>query len=342
MKAKPKQTRTETLRTDIYDTITARLIAAIEANPGKPSMPWRMRSGPLFLPSNAVTKRSYSGINIVALWVAAETRGFRSSLWATYKQWHDVGAQVIEGAKGEPVVFYKTFETDPEDENDDGIRRTARSFTVFNVSQVTGFDEDADESELPQSPLERIEAAERFIAATGARIVYGGDRAYYSRATDHIQMPDEALFTGTETMSREESLAATQLHELTHWVGAGHRLNREFGKKFGDQAYCFEELVAEIASCIMMAELGITADMRADHAQYIAHWLSILKQDKRAIFSAAAKASEAVTYLKALQPKADDPAAAVRGRGPELRDDRRARERDRRLHLPSQLMEPSP
>ncbi len=307
MKDKASRTQTETLRTDIYETITARLIAAIEANPGAPTMPWRTRSGPLCLPGNAATKRPYNGINIVALWVAAETRGFSSPLWATYKQWKEIGAQVIEGSKGEPVVFYKTFqaEPDPDDDHDDGVRRTARSFTVFNASQVSGYQEDAggDDPGLPPSPLERIAAAERFIAATGARIVYGGDRAFYRASTDHIQMPDEALFTGTATMPREESIAATELHELTHWSGASHRLNREFGKRFADKAYCFEELVAEIASCIMMAELGISAEMRADHAQYIGHWLSILKQDRRAIFAAAAKASEAVTYLKSFQPK---------------------------------------
>jgi antirestriction protein ArdC len=305
MKDKASRAHTETPRTDIYETITARLIAAIEANPGAPSMPWRTRSGTLCLPGNAVTKRPYNGINIVALWVAAETRGFSSPLWATYKQWKEIGAQVIEGSKGEPVVFYKTFQAEPDDEHDDGVRRTARSFTVFNASQVSSYQENADEddTDLPQSPLERIAAAERFIAATGARIVYGGDRAFYRAATDHIQMPEEALFTGTATMSREESIAATELHEITHWSGASHRLNREFGKRFADKAYCFEELVAEIASCIMMAELGISAEMRADHAQYIGHWLGILKQDKRAIFAAAAKASEAVAYLKSLQPQ---------------------------------------
>jgi antirestriction protein ArdC len=289
-------------RMDDYETITARLIAAIESDTGEFTMPWRRAAGSLSLPANALTKKTYSGINIVALWVAAEARGFTSPLWGTYRQWKEIGAQVIEGAKGEPIIFYKTFqaEPNPEDDRDDGTRRTARSYTVFNAAQVEGFHQEKSEGKS-EPPFARIEAAERFIQATGARVLYGGDRAYYARQTDHIQMPDDALFTGTATISREESQAATLLHELSHWSGAPHRLNREFGKRYGDEAYAFEELVAEIGSCMLMAELSISAVMRPDHAQYIKSWISILRDDKRAIFSAAARAAEAATYLKSFQ-----------------------------------------
>ena len=93
----------------------------------------------------------------------------------------------------------------------------------------------------------------------------------------------------------------TDVHELTHWTGPKHRLDREFGKRFGDAAYAAEELVAEIGSAFLCAELGITQDTRADHAQYLAQWLKLLKDDPRAIFTAAAKASQAVVYLKRLQ-----------------------------------------
>ena len=117
-------------------------------------------------------------------------------------------------------------------------------------------------------------------------------------------MPPPSAFTGTATLTAEEAICATKLHEVLHWCGAPARLNREFGKRFGDTAYAFEELVAEIGSCMLMAELAITPDVRPDHAQYLSGWLSILKQDKRAIFSAAARAQEAVTFLKGLQPAA--------------------------------------
>ncbi|MEO2004790.1 MAG: zincin-like metallopeptidase domain-containing protein [Candidatus Poribacteria bacterium] len=139
------------------------------------------------------------------------------------------------------------------------------------------------------------------MTATDAKIEHGGDRAFYCPSTDHIQMPPEDLFCGTDSLSRSESYYAVLVHELTHWSGAKHRLDRHMGKRFGDSAYAAEELVAEIGSAFLCAELGITeGEPRADHAQYIAHWLKLMKDDSRAIFAAAAKASEAVSYLKKL------------------------------------------
>ena len=292
---------------DIHALVTSSLIASIEGNPGDWTMPWRRSGQSLKLPLNAASKRPYRGINTVVLWVTAQESGYASRHWATYKQWSELGAQVRKGETGTPIVFYKSFqaEPDPDDPGDDGTRRTARSFTVFNASQVDGFDDpDAGEHALPADEPERIEAAERFIAATRADIRYGGDRAFYRPSTDHIQMPPLSSFTGTDTMPADEAFAATKLHEILHWSGAAHRLNREFGKRFGDEAYAFEELVAEIGTCMLMAELSITPNIRPDHAQYLAHWLGILKQDKRAIFTAAARAQEAVEFLSSLQTEA--------------------------------------
>ena len=150
----------------------------------------------------------------------------------------------------------------------------------------------------PLDPIDRIAAADRFVSQTGAKIEHGGDRAFYRPSSDHIQMPPEGLFRGTESLSRSESYYAVLVHELTHWSGAKHRLDRQFGKRFGDAAYAAEELVAEIGSAFLCAELGITEGTpRADHAQS----LQLLKDDSRAIFTAAAKASEAVAYLRQLQ-----------------------------------------
>jgi antirestriction protein ArdC len=294
-------TSERTQRRDIHAEITQQLITAIEANPGKPVMPWRRSGQPLFMPTNALTGNAYNGINIVSLWVSAETRGYGAPVWATYKQWSELNVQVRKGEKSSLVVFYKEFETDPDPENtaDDGKRRVARASSVFNVAQVDGYAlPDAPE---PLAPIKRLDAADRFIAATGAKIEHGGERAFYRPSTDHIQMPNEALFCGTGTMTRTEGYYAVVAHELTHWSGAKHRLAREFGKRFGDNAYCAEELVAEIASAFLCCELGITQDVRADHAQYLAQWLKLMKDDSRAIFTAAAKASEAVAYLRKLQ-----------------------------------------
>jgi antirestriction protein ArdC len=287
---------------DLYADITDRLIALIEADPGQMQLPWRRAGLPLSLPVNAATGNGYNGINIVSLWMAAEARGYTAPLWATFRQWLSIGAQVRKGEKASLVVFYKEFdaEPDPDSADDDGKRRMARASYVFNASQVDGFALPAEPELGP--PIDRLDAADRFVAATGAAITFGGDRAYYRPATDVIVMPDEARFIDTRTMTRCEAFYATELHECVHWSGAESRLNRQFGKRFGDAAYAFEELVAELGAAFLCAELAITNDPRPDHAQYLAQWLAVLKADKRALFHAAAKASEAASYLKRLQP----------------------------------------
>lgn len=292
---------TNTPRRDIHAEITSQLVASIEASPGEFSLPWRRSAGALHMPVNALTGNRYNGINILSLWVAAESRGYAAPLWGTYRQWAEKGAQVRKGEKSTLVVFYKEFETDPDPEDQDNIgkRRMARASYVFNAAQVDGFDLPA--AGEPLGPVERIGNADRFVTSTGASISHGGDRAFYRPSTDSIQMPDEGLFTGTGTMNRNEAYYATLVHELVHWSGAKHRLDREMGKRFGDQAYAAEELVAEIGAAFLCADLGITQDVRPDHAQYLANWLKLLKADSKAIFTAAARASEAASFLKRLE-----------------------------------------
>lgn len=285
----------------IYATITAQLIAAIEADPGRPELPWRRIAGALHTPANAITGRTYNGINIISLWVAAATRGYATPLWATFRQWAERGCQVRKGEKSAPVVFYREYEVDadPDDATDTGRRRVARASHVFNAAQVEGFSIPA----LPPSlgPVERLAAADRFVTATGADIHHGGDRAFFTPTTDSIQMPEQGLFTGSRSMSRAEGYYATLLHELVHWTGPAHRLNRDMYGRFGDAAYAAEELVAEIGSAFLCAELSVTPEVRPDHAQYLASWLKLLKSDDRAIFTAAARAAEAAAFLKAMQ-----------------------------------------
>lgn len=288
------------VRRDVYSEITSALIASIEADPAKPVLPWRRSAGALHMPVNALTKNGYNGINVVSLWVAAELKSYATPIWATYKQWTELGCQVRAVEKSSLVIFYKEFDTDPNpaDASDDGKRRVARASRVFNAAQVDGFEAPAEPELL--GPIERIAAADRFVRATGARIEHGGDMAYYRPSTDHIQMPHEGLFCGTSSMNRTEGYYATLVHELTHWSGADKRLSRDMGKRFGDAGYAAEELVAEIGAAFLCADLSITQDVRADHAQYLAQWLKLLKSDPRAIFTAAAKAAEAAAYLRKL------------------------------------------
>ncbi len=284
-------------RRDLHAEITNQLIAAIEANPGQPCLPWRRSSGPLHMPINTLTGNAYHGINILNLWVTAELRGYASPIWGTYKQWTERGAHVRKGERSALVIFYKEFDAtpDPDDEGDTGKRRMARASYVFNAAQVDGFT-------LPQAaemlgPVQRIASADQYVKATGAVVRHGGERAYYAPALDVIQMPDEGLFTGTASMTRDEGYYATLAHELVHWTGNQSRLARDMGKRFGDRAYAAEELVAEIGAAFLCAELGITQTTRPDHAQYLANWLQLLKSDDHAIFTAAARASEAATFL---------------------------------------------
>lgn len=289
------------MKTDLYAEITDKLIALIENNPGEPQLPWRRSSLPLRIPQNAITSRPYNGINVLSLWLAAEDRGFDKPLWATYRQWSDAGAQVRAGEKSSPIIFYKQYGTDPDPQNadDTGVRRVARASRVFNVAQVDGYQ--LPQSPQPANPIDHIAAVDQFITNTGANIIISGNQAYYRPSTDQIYIPEEELFTGTDTMTRSQSFASVKIHEVSHWSGAKNRLNRQFGERFGDHAYAFEELVASFSEAFLCAELHVTQSPRPDHAHYLANWLTILKNDKRALFHAAAKAAEAVTYLKTFQ-----------------------------------------
>jgi antirestriction protein ArdC len=206
------------------------------------------------LPENALTHHRYNGINVVSLWVAAESKGYGTPIWASYKQWAALGAQVRGGEKASLVVFYKEFsaEPNPDDEQDDGTRRVARASYVFNADQVDGFADAPKPPEPLMGPIERIAQAERFLEFTRAKIEVGGERAFYRPSTDVVQMPDENLFIGTDSMNRSEAWYATALHECTHWSGAKHRLNRDFGKRLSPfpPAACWKNANAGAANTL--------------------------------------------------------------------------------------------
>jgi antirestriction protein ArdC len=171
---------------------------------------------------------------------------------------------------------------------------------VFAAEQVDGYQPPVIDAQ-PATVVTPIEQAEAFVAATRASIGHGGGRAFYRPSTDSIQLPPRGAFIGTPTSTPAEAYYSTLLHELTHWTSAEARCNRQLGKRFGDQASAIEELVAELGAAFLCADLGITDEPRADHAQYLASWLSVLKADKKAIFTAASKASEAAAFLAGFQ-----------------------------------------
>jgi antirestriction protein ArdC len=288
---------------DIYQTITDRIVAQIEQGAGAWRMPWHSRHGgsELALPRN-ITGRAYRGVNVPVLWATATAFGYASPIWATYKQWQERDCQVRKGEKSAMVVFWKSISV--ERQGDDGETETedhlvARAYFVFNAAQIDGFDETkiakAPQSIEDLSEDQRIAAAEAFFAATGSIVRHGGNRAFYTPSGDFIQMPQFGQFVDAQ------SYYSVLAHEHTHWTGSKSRLNREFGARFGDDAYAFEELVAELGAAYLCGALDLSNEPRDDHAAYIVNWLRVLKNDKEAIFTAASKAQAAVDYLQSLQ-----------------------------------------
>ena len=277
---------------DIYAEVTDRIVAAIEADPGDPILPWQ-RGGASEVPSNIETGREYRGVNILNLWVTGQLAGYTAGVWGTYRQWREAGAQGRKGEKASQIVFYNAYEREGED-GETEMRRAIRSYAVFNADQVEGY-KPPEIRDLP--PLERLEEADRAVRKTGAKVIEGGDRAFYRPSTDTIHVPDGARFFDTAHGKRTENFYSVLCHELTHWTGHPDRCDRDLRNRFGTEAYAMEELVAELGAAFLCARLRITPAVRKDHAQYLANWLQVLKDDKRAIFAAAAKAQAAVDYI---------------------------------------------
>lgn len=299
--AKATTASTPSPKFDVHQAITDRIVAAVE-NAGEFKLPWISdRRGSHARPVNVASQNPYNGVNILSLWISCLAADYPSNLWGTYRQWKERGAQVRRGEKSSLVVFYKTYEveeTNPDTgEREAGERFAARASHVFNAAQVEGFGTNPAEP-IPEAPVfDPVVRAEAFAKATGAVIEETGDRACYIPSLDCIRMPERRRFTGTETTTPAEGFYSTLCHELVHWSGAKSRLDRDLSGRFGKEAYAMEELVAELGAAFLCSDLAITPEPRIDHAQYIASWLKALKGDKRAVFTAAAKASEAAGWL---------------------------------------------
>lgn len=293
-------------RFDIYARITDRIVEELRKGVRPWMQPWRA--------GNAIGRVTrplrhnglpYSGMNVLLLWSEAIARGYAAPMWMTFKQALELGGAVRKGETGSLVVFASRFtktETDAAGEEFDREVPFLKGYSVFNVAQIDGLpDHYYGPAEPIRDPIERIDHADRFFANTGAVIRHGGNHAFYAPATDHIQMPPFQAFRDAA------AYVATLSHEATHWTAAPHRVNRDlsrYGKDRSERAR--EELIAELGSCFICADLGIAPELepRPDHASYLASWLKVLADDKRAIFSAAAHAQRAVAFLHGLQPAA--------------------------------------
>lgn len=297
-------------RIDIHQHITDQIISMMEEGSGAYRCPWRPAVSAA-RPVNVATGKAYRGVNVLALWAAAAADGYSSGVWGTYRQWSALGAQVRKGEKAAYIVFWKELlgQTSDGDEGAPGQvqeptrRLVARASAVFAAEQVDGY---VPNSQPPADPVFALGAADAFIAATRATIIHEGDRAFYRPSRDTIHMPPAERFIGTSTISPTQAYYATLLHELVHWTGHANRAARDLGGRFGAQAYAMEELVAELGAAFLCADLSISNAPRPDHAHYLQSWLSVLRQDKKAIFTAASKASQATAFLFDLQEGPSD------------------------------------
>ena len=297
-------------RINLYDEVTAKIIGRLEEGRVPWVQPWAssgeaLGSGALApgLPRNALTARTYSGVNILILWGAAIEKGYPAQGWLTFRQALDAGGCVRKGEQGTTVVYADRFTPEAEKEKARETGGDAKSvaflkrFTLFNVSQCEGLRPGlaADPAPLPERQI--VPVAEALIAASGVDFRTGGDKAYYVPSQDFVQVPPQPAFF------EQINFYPTCLHELTHATGHASRLDRNLTNSFGSKDYAREELIAEMGSAFLCAALGIVPTVR--HADYIGAWLDVLREDNRAIFRAAGAASKAAEWLLSCHRKAE-------------------------------------
>lgn len=276
------------MQNKIYQQVTDRIIEKLEQGIAPWIKPWAAGNGAA--DRNIISKKEYAGVNRLILGMS----GYSQPIWGSFKQWESLGANVKKGEKGTQVVFYSQVEKKeikPNDPNpESSVYHCLKTYYVFNVDQVEGI-----EIEQPKPVIEQfnpVPALEDRLVKTGANIKHEGARAFYNRTSDSITLPPKDQFLS------ESHYYATALHELTHWSGAPHRLDRTKGKRFGDTAYAFEELVAEMGAAFLCADYGIAGELQ--HADYIGNWLQCLKNDNKAVFNAAALAQRAADFINGL------------------------------------------
>ena len=277
----------------VYERVTEGIVRELEQGVAPWVKPWS-GGGSVRMPYNAISERRYSGVNVLLLWSEAMVKGYRSNAWLTFRQARGLGGHVKKGSQGCGVVYASSF-TKRETDEASGEERDRKvpflkSYTVFNVEQTEGMPEHVYAVAEPKPLADAIHSVEEFLDRIRADVRIGGDRACYRPKLDAIQLPEPSCF---------ESAAhfyATSLHEHSHWSGAKHRLNRDLTGRFGDEAYAAEELVAELTCAFLCAVLAIPGRLR--HAEYLGSWLSLLTGDKKAILTAASKATEAAQYLE--------------------------------------------
>ena len=297
-------------RKDVCAIVTDNIIKALESGVKPWAKSWENKAGAFCMPLRHNGQR-YRSINVLILWAATEAAGYQSPYWFTYRQALEYGAQVRKGEKGTTVVYYGTApKQEQSDEQGDAFYRFLKSFSVFNADQIDNLPERYRIKGQAAAPAAgRLPELEAFVQATGINIRHGGNHAFYRQDSDFVQMP------AFEQFRNAEFYYATLMHELAHATKHPTRLDRDLGRKqWGDEGYAKEELVAELSSAFLGAEFGFAPEHIDDHAAYLASWLKVLQDDKKLIFSMAAKAQAAVDFLmktQAAEEGSDDMARAA-------------------------------
>lgn len=298
-------------RANLYDEITDKIIAELEAGRVPWVQPWGTAAAkaPLALPRNATTARNYSGINVLILWGAVIERGFSGQSWLTFRQALALGGHVRKGERGTTLVYADRFVPSEEKRRAAEIGEEAQAipflkrFTVFNTDQCDELPEEIAAAAPPLPPGLIEPAVEALIKATGIDFRIGGNRAFYMPSADYVQVPPPQAYGEPINWHR------TALHELGHATGHVSRFNRDLSGSYGTRKYAFEELIAELNAAFCCASLGIVPTVR--HADYIGSWLEVLREDNRAIVRAASQASKAADYILGFLPDAEGRAGSV-------------------------------
>ena len=272
-------------RPTVYEQITERIVAMLEAGTVPWQKPWKVSAG---MPRNLVTKKPYRGMNVLLL----HAMSYESPFWLTFRQAKELGGSIRKGERACPVIFGKRQETEDEITGEKSHYTVLRLYNVFNVSQCEGL------KNIPASaptPATVNTTAEDIIAFMPKRpeIKYGMAKAFYSPGVDIIAMPDRARFDS------EAHFFSTIYHEMIHATGAKSRLNRPTlteSQGFGSDPYCKEELIAEMGAAFLCGHAGIENTIQ-NSAAYLQNWLEQLQNDKALIVQAAAQAQKAADYI---------------------------------------------
>lgn len=294
------------LKPNAHDRVVDQIITALESAEGVP--PWRPRytegerNAATGLPLRG-TGAPYRGLNVVILWITALTQGYQSRHWFTLKQANALGRMIRKGETATTVCFFDRREkTNPETGETEEFC-FLKTFRVFNAEQLTDqpdWTRPAPAAEV--NPDARDARLEGFVAATGAVLDHEGPPPCYLPGRDRIRVPAFATF------ENGDFYYGTLLHELVHWSGHASRLDRlappdtDRGRR--RQAYGYEELVAELGTCMLAARFGLSPDVLQDAAGYLKGWLELMRADKAAVIAAASAASRAADYLLAFDPAA--------------------------------------